>query len=101
MINTLLKEQGWTEGRNEGWTAGLEEGRTAGLAEGRKEGKIQQCRDLLLLLLPKKFGSIPPELESRIRGYADLDRMNEILARLLEFQDWQEIAQLLNGARKQ
>jgi hypothetical protein len=63
----------------------------------RLEGMIEQGRDLLLLFLPKRLGPMPPEIESAIRGLTDLDRIQSILVRFMEINDWREIEQLLNG----
>jgi hypothetical protein len=87
MISTLLKEKGRTEGFVEGE------------AKGKSEGMIEQGRDLLLLLLPKRLGPMPAEIESAIRGLTDLDRIQSILVRCMEINDWREIEQLLNGKK--
>lgn len=58
------KRQGLEEGRREGHEQGRKEGREEGRKEGRKEGEAL----LLLQQIDSKFGSIPPEIESRIRG---------------------------------
>ncbi len=94
MVSTILKKQG----RQEGWIAGRQEGRQEGWQEGRQEGKIEQGRDLLLMLLPKRFGAMPLEIERRIREFSDLDRIQTLLSRLLEIHEWQEVEQFLKPA---
>jgi hypothetical protein len=49
-------------------------------------------------MLPKRFGPMPPEIESSIRALSDLDRIHSILAQFMEINDWQELKQLLNGS---
>jgi hypothetical protein len=42
----------------------------------RKEGRAEGRADMLLRLLTRRFGPLPPEIETRVRGAAidDLDR---------------------------
>lgn len=76
MITSILKKQGWEE--------------------GKLEGKLEAERDMLLALLPKRFGSIPPDIEAVIRTSNDTKRIHTILVRFLEIKDWQELRELLN-----
>jgi hypothetical protein len=103
MISTLLKEQGRTEGflkgKTEGFLEGKKEGFLEGEAKGKIKGKIEISRDLLLLLLPKRLGPMPPEIESSVRSLTDLDRIHSILARFMEINDWHELEQLLDGKK--
>lgn len=80
MISTILKQQGWNE--------------------GKIEGKIEEGRDLLLLLLPKRLGPMPQSLAQLIRAANELDRIQAVLTSLLELQSWQEVEQLLKGEAK-
>jgi hypothetical protein len=93
MISTLLKEQGCTEGFREGEWEGFLEGK----AEGLLKGKIEEGRYWLIVLLSKRLGPMPPEIESSLRALTDLDRIHSILARFMEINDWRELEQLLNG----
>jgi hypothetical protein len=77
VISTILKEEGWQEG----W----------------EKGKVQEGQDLLLRLLPKKLGPIPPGIERTIRALTNLERIHAIVEDLLEIDDWQELERLLNG----
>ncbi|MCI0690728.1 DUF4351 domain-containing protein [candidate division KSB1 bacterium] len=65
--------------------------------QAREEGKLKQSPHLLRLLLSKRFGPMPPEIESSIRALTDLDRIDSIMAQFLELRDWQEVKQLLQG----
>ncbi|MFQ5630471.1 MAG: hypothetical protein ACE5I1_16995 [bacterium] len=81
LITEILRKEGWEKGQE----------------EGREEGQINEGQNTLLILLPKRLGPVPPEIEKSIRALTDLDRIHGILARLLEIKDWQELEQLLNG----
>ena len=61
--------------RAEGRTAGLAEGRTAGLAEGRAES--------LSRLLQRRFGPLPPTVQSRI-AEATLDELGNWIDQVLD-----------------
>ena len=104
MINTILKQQGWNEGKIQGWNEGKaqgwNEGKIEGKVEGKIEGKIEESRDLILLFLPKRLGATPPRLEQTIRNAHDLNRLQAVLLSLLELQSWQEVEQLLNAETK-
>jgi len=65
------------------------------MKERIREGKLTEGQELLLLLLPKRFGATPPEVETSIRSLTDLEHIHSIAARFLEIRDWQEVAQLL------
>lgn len=92
MINTILKQEGRNEGKIEGWKEGKQ--------EGLIEGKIEADRDMLLLLLPKKLGPLPPKIEKAILAAKDFDRLHAVLISLLELQSWQEVETLLAGNGK-
>ncbi len=66
----------------------------------KQQGKIEEGRDMILLLLPKRLGSKPPKLEQAIRRANDLKRLQTVLASLLELQSWEEVEQLLNAETK-
>jgi hypothetical protein len=91
MISTLLNEQGRTEG--------FREGRREGFLEGVAKGKIEEGRDWLIVLLSKRLGPMPPEIDGSIRALDDLDRIHSILTRFMEINDWRELEQLLNGKK--
>lgn len=77
MISTIMKER---------------------VREGFIQGKAQEGQDLLLLMLPKRLGPMPPDIENSIRSLVDLDRIHSIMAQLMEIRDWNEVKQLLNSA---
>ncbi len=65
--------------------------------QAREEGKLKEGQHMLLLILPKRLGPMPPEIESAIHGLTDLDRIHFIMAQLMEIRDWDEVKQLLHG----
>jgi hypothetical protein len=62
----------------------------------KNQGKIEQGQEMLLSLLPKKLGPMPPEVETSILKLNDVERISSLLNRLLEVRDWQEVKQLIN-----
>ncbi len=60
-------------------------------------GKLKEGQPMLLLMLPKRLGPMPPEIESAIRSLTDLDRIHFIMAQLMEIRGWQEVKQLLQN----
>jgi len=64
--------------------------------EGKVEGKVEEGRDLLLMLFPQKLGSMPPEITEAIRGLDDVNRIHSIATRFMEINDWQELKRYLN-----
>ena len=63
--------------------------------QAREEGKLKEGQHFLHLLLPKRLGPMPPEVETSIRSLTDLEHIHSIAARFLEIRDWQEVTQLL------
>ncbi|WP_158043510.1 hypothetical protein [Skermanella pratensis] len=65
MISLAAKE--WlSQGRTEGLAEGLAKGREEGLLQGVAKGKA----DAILFYLQSQFGTIPPDLEARVRRTA-------------------------------
>lgn len=63
-----LYQQDRAKAIEEGKREGLQEGKREGLREGKREGLQEGEANLLMRLLNRRFGSISPELESRIRS---------------------------------
>ena len=61
-LATLLEEK-----RQESWQKGRQEGRQEGQQEGRQEGEAA----LLLRLLERRFGPLPPAMRQRITAAND------------------------------
>jgi hypothetical protein len=62
----------------------------------KEEGKVEEGRNLLLMLFPQKLGSMPPEITEAIRGLDDVNRIHSIMSRFMEINDWQELKRYLN-----
>ena len=78
-----LRAEGRTAGLAEGRTAGLAEGRTAGLAEGRTAGLAEGRAESLSRLLQRRFGPLPPTVQSRI-AEATLDELGNWIDQVLD-----------------
>ncbi len=100
IISDILKRQGWQEGWKQGIERGIEQGIEQGIEKGLKSGlergRLAEARNLLMLLLPKKLGPIPPALETPLREIDDIDFINDLLVRILEIRDWHEVERLLH-----
>jgi predicted transposase YdaD len=66
-------------------------GKAEGAAKGAAKGRAQQARDALLLLGRKKFGPPHERVLTRISSLADLDRLNQMLERILDVASWDEL----------
>jgi predicted transposase YdaD len=65
----------------------LQEGRE----EGREEGSIAEARRLLLLLGTRRFGAPRPEVAVEIDQTVSLERLEELIQRLLEVESWEQL----------
>ena len=75
-LTTSWKEEGRAEGKAEGKVEGIAEGK----AEGRVEGEVR----VVLRLLERRCGVLPPPLLERVRGLS-LERLEDLAEALLEF----------------
>jgi predicted transposase YdaD len=71
------------EGRDEGRNEGLARGRIEGRTEGRIEGLISARQEDVLALLQERFGTVPPEVEARVRATTDESVLQTALRRVL------------------
>jgi len=79
-LTTSWKEEGRAEGKVEGKAEGKVEGIAEGKAEGRVEGEVR----VVLRLLERRCGVLPPPLLERVRGLS-LERLEDLAEALLEF----------------
>ena len=90
----ILKE-GLQEGRNKGLLEGREEGRNQGLAEGlaegRNEGRMQEARNILLMLGEQQFGKPSARVRQAISAITDADTLEQMVKRLLKASDWNDL----------
>jgi predicted transposase YdaD len=70
---------------------GRAEGEAKGLAEGEAKGRAEEARQALLRQGRKKFGPPSERIEAEITALGDLDRLNELLDRILDVASWDEL----------
>ena len=70
---------------------GRREGREEGRKEGREEGKLQEARDLLIRVGRKRLGSPTASIVKRIKRIEDRLRLEELLVRLNDVENWNEL----------
>jgi predicted transposase YdaD len=68
----------------------MAEGRVEGRAEGRVEGEAKGKADTLLRLLQRRFKTLPPDREHRVRA-ADIVQLDEWLDRFVEARTLDEV----------
>ena len=66
-------------------------GKAEGKAEGNAEGKVEEARKILLLQGLRRFGPPGPEVEARIAALGELDRLHELLGRIINVATWDEL----------
>ena len=66
--------------RQEGFEVGVREGIKEGEEKGKKEGK----RDLVLHLLERRFGPLPPATVKRVRALTSTEELSRLAARVLD-----------------
>ena len=78
----------------------LEEGRAEGRLEGRREERLKSVRTLRenVLRVGTRFcGEPSPDLRERILALSNSDTLDEILKRLVDVDDWDAIAPLIES----
>jgi predicted transposase YdaD len=76
---------------------GIEESRVyqdifaKGVAEGEAKGRAEEARQALLHLGRKKFGPPSERVEAEISALGDLERLNDLLDRILDVASWEEL----------
>ncbi len=73
-----------TTGERIGYERGKEEGKQEGRQEGRQEGKREQAQALVLRLLQKRVGNLPPEVRQQIQNLS-LEKLEALGEALLDF----------------
>jgi hypothetical protein len=69
----------------------LRRGEAKGRAEGEAKGLVEGAREALLRLGRRKLGPPSEPVEARIAALGDLDRLNELIDRLLDASSWDEL----------
>jgi predicted transposase YdaD len=62
-----------------------------GEAKGRVEGRIEEAREVLLRHGRKKLGPLGESIEAEITALADLDRLHDLIDRILDVSTWDEL----------
>ncbi|SFM50167.1 hypothetical protein [Thermodesulforhabdus norvegica] len=70
----IIKKEGFEEGLREGLREGLQEG----LQKGLEQGMVEEAREMVIEALCERFGSIPEELERRIRAINSRRKLKEL-----------------------
>jgi predicted transposase YdaD len=61
------------------------------LDEGRAEGQVLALRENVLLVYRERFGEVPGEVEAKVRGVEDVERLRGMLVSLLRVQRPEEL----------
>lgn len=70
----------------------LAQGRAEGLAEGRAEGRLATLRQILVLLLEQKFGSLVPSLEDTINANTDAAKLQAAILQVATINSPSDLA---------
>ena len=89
-LSEIKKTRVYQEALQEGRQEGLQEGRQEGLQEGLQEGRQEEGVNLILRQLARRVGSLPPEIETQIRGLS-LAKIEDLGEALLDFSDLSEL----------
>lgn len=65
----------------------LEEGRV----QGREQGRIEEARNMLVLLGSKRFGEADINTQASLDNSTSLEQLEQLAARLFEVESWQEL----------
>jgi predicted transposase YdaD len=79
------------EGEKRGEERGEKRGEKRGKSEGLKVGQLQAMRKTLLSQGEKKFGEPTDAIRVRIEKIASIRRLDELLLRILEAKNWDEL----------
>jgi predicted transposase YdaD len=64
-------------------------GRAEGEARGEARGRAEAARKALLILGRKRLGPPDESVQGRIAAISDLDRLHDLLDRVLEVASWE------------
>jgi len=74
-----------------GLAEGEAKGEARGEAKGEAKGHAEEAMEALLRLGRRKLGPPGAEVEARIAALGDLDRLRELLDRVLDVASWDEL----------
>ncbi len=69
----------------------LKRGEAQGIAKGIAKGRIEDARETLLRQGRKKLGPPGEKVEAEITALADLDRLHDLIDRILDVSTWDEL----------
>jgi predicted transposase YdaD len=75
----------------EGEAKGRAEGKAKGRAEGKAEGRTEEAKKILLQLGQTLFGPPDKSTRSTLERLTDLHRLEQLTARVLQVESWQEL----------
>lgn len=78
------------EGRQEGHQTGLAEGMQHGIQIGEQQGELRKARQMLVLVLTKRFGEVDGMIRTQIEA-ADLTQLQVWFDRALEADNLQDV----------
>ena len=79
-------------------TSWKEEGLQEGREQGREQGRQEERLALVLRLLQRRCGSLPPAAEARVRGLS-APQLEDLAEALLEFSSWSDLERWLQACR--
>jgi predicted transposase YdaD len=69
----------------------LKRGEAQGIEKGIAKGRIEDAREVLLHLGRKKLGPPSDRIEVEITALADVDRLHDLIERILDVSTWDEL----------
>jgi predicted transposase YdaD len=89
-LEELEKREMFFEDQRGAVIKGMQEGRKEGRQEGRQEGLIEGQTALILRLLARRTGEIPPETKTRIQQLS-LEQLDDLGEILLDFTSQEDL----------
>jgi predicted transposase YdaD len=78
------------EGRAIGWEKGYAIGMARTWEKGYAEGRILGAKRILIRLGRLRFGPLPRTLQRKLKAIADMEKLYEMVDRLLVVSTWDE-----------
>ena len=86
-----FRQRAINQGRQEGLMEGLTEGELKGKMEGRMEGLMEGIQGMLEI----KFGSLPVEMQKKMREITDLTKLESLKNGIKRATDYEQVQKLL------
>ena len=88
--------QGEVIGIQKGEVIGIQKGEVIGIQKGKLEGEVIARKNLLIMLLIKKLGSIPKEIEQQILNCNNIEILDKIANLIFDINNYKEVEAILN-----